>query len=139
MVAFLKSIDNKTYKAVVKGQKHLVITFQDGTSILMLEDEQTNTAYNETLGNSKYLNDIFNGVYKHMFRLINTCIEGKDAQEILETAHEGASKIRMSMLQLLTKKFVNLRMNEEESISDFNIKLRDMANTSFALGERMPE
>lgn len=45
----------------------------------------------------------------------------------------------MSRLQLLTTKFVNLRMNEEESICDFHIRLHDIANTSFSLGEKMCE
>lgn len=30
-------------------------------------------------------------------------------------------------------------MKEDESISDFNIRLRDITNTSFALGEKMYE
>lgn len=30
-------------------------------------------------------------------------------------------------------------MNEDESISDFKIRLRDISNTSFALGENMSE
>lgn len=45
----------------------------------------------------------------------------------------------MSKLHILTTKFENLRMNEDESISDFNIHLRDLANTSIALGEKMSE
>lgn len=45
----------------------------------------------------------------------------------------------MSKLQLLTTQFENLRMNVEESISEFHIRLRDITNTSFALGENMYE
>lgn len=45
----------------------------------------------------------------------------------------------MLMLQLLTTKFENLRMDEDESISDFNIRVRDIANHSFALREKMSE
>lgn len=92
---------------------------------------------NEDLGNSKALNAIFNGVDNNMFRLINTCTKVKDAWEILKTAHEGTSKIMMSRLQLLTIKFENMRMNEDESISDFNIILRDISKNSFSLGEKI--
>lgn len=37
MVAFLKFIDIKTWKVVVKGWKHPVITFQDGSTRLKPE------------------------------------------------------------------------------------------------------
>ena len=43
----------------------------------------------------------------------------------------------MSRLQLLTTKFESLRMNKDESISSFNIRQCDIANTSFVLGEKM--
>jgi hypothetical protein len=45
----------------------------------------------------------------------------------------------MSKLQLLTTKFENLKMDEDETISKFNTRLRDIENSSFALGERMYE
>ncbi|MCI82765.1 gag-pol polyprotein, partial [Trifolium medium] len=71
------------------------------------------------------LNAIFNGVDKNMFRLINTCTEAKEAWEILQTAHEGTTKVRMSKLQLLRIKFENFKMEENESILEFNARLRD--------------
>lgn len=45
----------------------------------------------------------------------------------------------MSSLQLLTTKFKNMRMKEYETIFDFNIRLRYISNTYFALGEKMFE
>jgi hypothetical protein len=80
-----------------------------------------------------------NGFNDNMFRLIKTCTEANEALEIHKTVHEGTSKVRMSRLQLLTIEFENLRMYEYESISDCNIRLRDIANTSFALGEKMSD
>jgi hypothetical protein len=56
-----------------------------------------------------------------------------------QTAHEGTSKVRMSKLQLLSTKFENLKMEDDETISEFNNRIRDIANSSFALGERIPE
>lgn len=43
----------------------------------------------------------------------------------------------MSRLQLITTKFENLRMKEEEFICEFHIILRDVGNTYFALCEKM--
>ena len=48
--------------------------------------------------------------------------------------HEGTVAVRPSKLQLLATRFEKLRMLEDETISDFNSKLCDIANESFALG-----
>lgn len=56
-----------------------MITSQDCSTCLESKAEWTDVEDNEALGNSKTLNSIFNGVDKNMFRLINTCIEVKDA------------------------------------------------------------
>ena len=43
----------------------------------------------------------------------------------------------MSRLQMLTTQFETLRMSEEQTIAEFHMQIRDIANTSFALGEKM--
>lgn len=112
---------------------------QDGSSSLKPEVAWTDEKNNEALGDSKALNVIFNAVDTNMFRLINTCTEANDAWEILEIAHEGTSKIRMSRLQLLAINYENLIMDEDESISDFIIRLHDIPKSSFPLAEKMSE
>lgn len=82
---------------------------------------------------------IFNGADRNMFKLINTCFEVKEACELLKIAHEDTFKVCMPRLQLLATKFENMRMNEDETVSEFHIRLCDIANTSFALGENMYE
>src|ERR1044072_3111196 len=136
MVVFLKSTDSKIWKAIVKGWKHPVVA---STSDLKPEEKWTKKEDEEALANNKVLNVIFNGVDKNIFRLIYTCTVAKDAWEILKTTHEGTSRVRMSKLQLLTTKFEKLRMTEYESIGDFYMRVRDLANTSFDLGEQIPE
>lgn len=79
MLAFLISIDIKTWKVVVKGLKHLVITYEDGSTSLKPGANWSKDEYDKTLGNDKALNVIFNGVDKNMFRLIQTCIVTKEA------------------------------------------------------------
>ena len=142
MTAFLKSIDNKTWKDIVKGWKHPTKAEVEGTSTNVVdkpEEEWTSAEDEAALGNSKALNAIFNGVDKNMFRLINTCTVAKDAWEILKTAHEGTTRVRMSRLQMLTTQFENLMMTEEETISEFHMRVRDLSNASFALGEPMSD
>lgn len=79
-----------------------MVTSEDGTTSLKLEVEWTDVEDEESLGNSKDLNAILNGVDNNKFKLINTCPEAKEAWEILKTVHEGTSKAGMSRVQLLT-------------------------------------
>ena len=76
---------------------------------------------------------------KTVFRLINSCTVAKDAWEILKTTHEGTSKMKMFRLQLLTTRFENLKMNDDESIQDFHMNVLEIENASSALGEKMSE
>src|ERR1044072_1628596 len=145
MTAFLKSIDNKTWKAVVKGWTPRVNKGKEteGSASTITdykkEEDWTKEEEEEAWANSKALNAIFNSVDKNMFRLINTCIVAKEAWEILKTAHEGTSRVRMSRLQMLTTQFETLRMGEDQTITDFHMQIRDIANFSFALGEKMSD
>ena len=141
MSAFLKSINSKTGKAVLKDWEHPVALDKDGnkTAVLKLEEECTTTEDESSLANSRGLNAIFNGVDKNMFRMIKQCTVAKVAWEILKTAHEGNSKVKMSRLQLLTTKFEKLKMKEYENIQDFNMNILDMANAFDSLGENMSD
>lgn len=63
----------------------------------------------------------------------------KNALEILRTTHEGTSKVKMSILQLLTTKFEYLRMKDDECIHNFHMNILDIANSSSTLEEKMSE
>ncbi|PNX56975.1 gag-protease polyprotein [Trifolium pratense] len=118
MAAFLKSIDSKTWKAVLKGWDHPVIVDKDGkpTTELKPEEDWSKEEDELALGNSKALNALYNGVDKNMFKLIKKCTSAKEAWDILKTVHEGTSKVKISRLHLPTTKFENLRMKDDESI-----------------------
>jgi len=83
------------------------------------EEEWSKEEDELVIGNSKSLNALFNVMDKNMFRLIKQCTVAKDAWEILKTTHEGTSKVKKLRLQLLTTKFENLKMNEDENIQDY--------------------
>ena len=51
-------------------------------------------------------------------------------------AHEGTPFVKISKLQMLATRFEELRMMENETISDFNSKLCDIANEAFAFEEK---
>jgi hypothetical protein len=110
-----------------------------GTTELKPEENWSKKEDELALENSKALNALFNGVGKNMFRLIKQCTVAKDAWEILKTTHEGTPKVKMSRLQLLTTKFENLRMKEDESVHDFHMNVIDFSNSFDSLGEKIPE
>jgi hypothetical protein len=107
MVAFLKSMGNKTGKVVIKGWEHPVVNDKYGkaTTDLKPEEDWSKEEYKLALVNSKALNALFNGVDKNIFRLINICTVAKEAWEILRTTHESTSKVMMPRLQILTTRF----------------------------------
>ena len=41
----------------------------------------------------------------------------------------------MSRLQLRTTQFENLKMTEEKTVAEFHMRVRDMANAYFSLGD----
>ncbi|KAK2436692.1 secreted RxLR effector protein [Trifolium repens] len=141
MIAFLKSIDSRTWKAVLKGWDHPLVMTKEGTSTgeLKPEADWTKEEDEAALSNNKAVNALFNGVDENMFKLIKKCLSAKEAWEILMTRYEGTSKVKMSKLQILTTKFESLRMKEEESIQDFHMSLVDIANAFEALGEKVSD
>ncbi|KAI3453478.1 hypothetical protein Pfo_010141 [Paulownia fortunei] len=76
--------------------------------------------------NSKVLIAIFSAVDENQFKLISICESTKEVWDV----------VRMSKLQILATRFENLRMEENETIVKFNVKLCDIANEVHALGEK---
>ena len=57
----------------------------------------------------------------------------------MEVAYKETSKLKISRLQILTSKFESLKMIEDEMIAKYNVRVLDVANKSFALGENIFE
>ena len=73
------------------------------------------------------------------WRRISTCESAKEAWDILCVTHEGTNAVKLSKLQKLTTEFEYIRMNESETFVIFYARLSDIVNSSFNLGEKMPE
>ena len=85
------------------------------------------------------MNALFNGVDKNIFILINQFTVAKDAWETLKTVHKGTTKVKSAKFQLLTTKFENLRMMEDESIQDYHLNILDIGNAFESLGEKISD
>ena len=79
MVDFIKSLDNKAWKYVVKGWDPPKVVGQDGkvTDVKKVEEEWNDKYEKSSQGNSKSLNALFNEVDKNIFRLISNYIVAK--------------------------------------------------------------
>ena len=86
--------------------------------------------------NSKALNAIFCGVSPDEFHRISHITVAKEAWRILETTYEGTKKVKDTKLQMLTTRFEELKMSEDESFDSFCNKLNEMVIGKFNLGEK---
>ena len=86
--------------------------------------------------NSKALNAIFYGVSPDEFYRISHISIAKEAWQILETTYEGTKKVKDTKLQMLTTRFEELRISEDESFDSFYSKLNEVVIDKFNLGEK---
>ena len=109
MRAFLCSIDKSVWDAVDIGW-----TRSEATKSTW--DKAALTAANV---NSKALNAIFCGVSPDEFHRISHITIAKEAWQILETTYEATKKVKDTKLQMLTTRFEELKMSEDESFNSF--------------------
>ena len=57
----------------------------------------------------------------------------------METTYEGTKKVKDTKLQMLTTRFEELRMSEDESFDSFYSKLNEVVNNKFNLGEKIED
>ena len=126
MRAFLCSIDESVWDAVDIG---------------WIKPEAAKSTWDKAAlaasnANNKALNAIFCGVSPDEFHRISHITVAKEAWEILETTYEGTKKVKDTKLQMLTTRFEELKMSEDESFDSFYGKLNEVVVSKFNLGEK---
>ncbi|XP_012850949.1 PREDICTED: uncharacterized protein LOC105970659 [Erythranthe guttata] len=139
MKMFIKSIDERAWRAIITGWTPPMIKGEDKAEVFKPEADWSDGEILLANYNSRALNAIFSAVDDNQFKLIASCESAKRAWEILQVTYEGTSTVRTSKLQMLATKFENLKMEENETITDFHAKLCDISNESYALGEPYSE
>ena len=90
--------------------------------------------------NSKALNALFSAVINEEFKKISsTETTTKEVQTILQTTYEGTKALKDSKFQRLTTNFEEIKIEEDESFDEFYAKIKDIVNSTFNLGESIPE
>ena len=89
--------------------------------------------------NSWALNALFSAVMNEEFKKISSTETAKEALIILQTTYEGTKVVKDLKLQRLTMIFEEIKMEEDESFDEFYAKLKAIVNSTFNLGETIPE
>ena len=82
---------------------------------------------------------MFSAVTNKEFKKISSIEIVKEVWTILQTTYEGTKAVKDSKLQKLTTSFEDIKMEEDESFNEFYAKLKDIVNSTFNLGETIPE
>ena len=70
------------------------------------------------------------------FHKISHISIANEAWQILETTYEGMKKVKDTKLQMLTTRFEEVKMSEDESFDPFYSKLNEVVIGKFNLGEK---
>ena len=127
--AFLQSLDEKLWQVIEIGwtkPKEASVDWDDA------KIKATNF-------NSRALNALFNAVTNEEFKKISSTETTKDECTILQTTYEGTKAVKDSKLKRLATSFEEIKMEEDESFDEFYAKLKDIVNSTFNIGETIPE
>ena len=126
MHSFLYSIDESVWDAVENGWTRLEVA----------KSTWNKEALAAANANSKAFNAIFCGVSPDEFHRISHLSIAKEAWQILETTYEGTKKVKDTKLQMITTRFDELKMSEDESFNSFYGKLNEVVISKLNLGEK---
>ncbi|CAM8934325.1 unnamed protein product [Rhodiola kirilowii] len=139
MRSFLKSLDEKAWKAVLKGWTEPMMNNLTREPIAKPEALWTEEEDKASMGNSKALNAIFSAVDENVMKLIINCEVAKEAWDILKIAFKGTDKVRNSRMQAVTTRFEEMKMKESETITEYNTRVLELSNEASALRKPIDE
>ncbi|XP_051127607.1 uncharacterized protein LOC127249059 [Andrographis paniculata] len=140
MEAYLLTLGDETWEAVELGwtppTKVVPGETQNDppTIILKSKNEWTPEEKIAAGGNAKAVNAIFASVDEVQFRVISNCKKAKDAWRALENAFEGTAEVKETKLQRVESMFEALKMTDDETMSEFYTRFKDVVNQAYALG-----
>ena len=129
MRAFLQSLDENVWLVVKVGWTKPI-------DLLASWDDDKIKATNF---NSRTLNALFSGVTNEVFKKISYTESANEAWTILQNTYEVTKAVKDSKLQRLTTSFEETVMDEDETFDEFYAKLKDIVNSTFNLGEKIPK
>ena len=129
MRAFICAINESVWNSVENGY----------VKPLTPKSEWDKTTFSLANVNSKAINAIFCGVSTDEFHRISHVETAKEAWMILETTYEGTKKVKDTKLQMLTTKFEELKMGDDESFDSFYGKLNEILIAKLNLRKKIED
>ena len=129
MRAFLQSLDEKVWQALEIGWT------KPNEASTDWDDAKMKTAN----FNSRALNALFSAVTNEEFKKIYSTENAKEEWTILQTTYEGTKAVKNSKIQRFTMSFEEIKMEKDESFDEIYVKLKDIVNSIFNLGETIPK
>ena len=129
MRAFLCAIDESVWDSIENG-------YVKPTTAKSKWDKATLALAN---ANSKAINAIFYGVSLNQFHRISYVKTAKEAWTIFETTYEGTKKFKDAKLQMLTTRFEELKMGDDEAFDSFYGKLNEIVIAKLNLEEKIED
>ena len=94
------------------------------------------TQYNN---NSKAKNHLLGAIDEFFFSKVMKFPSPKEMWDKIQTTNEGDRKIKESKLQTYKEQFEQLKMNEDEDIAAYILRVDQLVNTIRGLGEEVEE
>lgn len=70
------------------------------------------------------------------FKFISQRTLTQKAWKTIENMFEGTTSVKQTKIDILTSRFENLKIDEEETLAQFSVKLCDIFNECFALRKK---
>ncbi|KAL3643561.1 hypothetical protein CASFOL_014376 [Castilleja foliolosa] len=134
---FIKNIDERAWRAVITHWEKHMKKDKDGDSVPKREDEWDQNELNVANWNSKAMNTICSFVDIRYYKSIQRCESAKDAWDTLEKLCLGTAGVKKSRLRVLSTQFETIRMEEDESINDYAMRLQEISGEMTELGENV--
>ena len=129
MRAFLCAIDESVWDSFENGYvKPTTAKFEWDKIALALAN-----------ANSKAINVIFCGMSLDEFHRISHMETAKEAWTILKTTYKGTKKVKDTKLQMLTTRFKELKMGDDEAFDSFYGKLNEIVIAKLNLEEKIED
>ena len=135
---FLMAEDNELWDIVLDGPFIPMIEEKDGDKTsLVLKPRQKHDEADRRKIEKGYKAKILPvcGIGPDEFNRVSACESGKEIRDCLKTAHEGTKQVKESKIDMLTSRYGNFKMKEEETIHEMFTKLSSITNELRSLGE----
>ena len=89
--------------------------------------------------NSKARNHLLSAIDESVFNKVMNYPSAKEMWDKIQTTYEGSSKVKEAKIQTYRGQFEQLRMNEDEDISAYILRIDQLVNTIRGLREEFEE